>query len=48
MNTTWDEDVRRWVIDQIREDNCRFPHTFRASPQLLGRTVLTELTTKIT
>jgi hypothetical protein len=24
LNTTWDEDVRRWVIDQIRDDNCRF------------------------
>lgn len=24
LNTTWDDDVRRWVIDQIREDNCRF------------------------
>ncbi len=23
-NTTWDEEVRRWVIDQIRDDNCRF------------------------
>jgi hypothetical protein len=23
-NTTWDEESRRWVIDQIREDNCRF------------------------
>jgi hypothetical protein len=24
LNITWDEEVRRWVIDQIREDNCRF------------------------
>jgi hypothetical protein len=23
-NTTWDEEVRRWVIGQIRDDNCRF------------------------
>jgi hypothetical protein len=23
-NTTWDEEVRRWVIDQIRDDNRRF------------------------
>ncbi len=24
LNFTWDEAVRLWVIDQIREDNCRF------------------------
>jgi DNA helicase IV len=24
VNTTWDEETRQWVIDQIREDNCRF------------------------
>lgn len=24
LNTTWDEETRRWVIDQIREDNCHF------------------------
>jgi hypothetical protein len=24
LNTTWDEEVRRWVIDQLREDNCKF------------------------
>jgi hypothetical protein len=24
LNTTWDEAARRWVIDQIRDDNCRF------------------------
>jgi hypothetical protein len=24
LNTTWDEKVRLWVLDQIREDNCRF------------------------
>jgi hypothetical protein len=24
INTTWDEDVRRSVIDQLRDDNCRF------------------------
>ena len=23
-NTTWNEEVRRWAIDQIRDDNCRF------------------------
>jgi hypothetical protein len=29
INTTWDEEVRRWVIDQIRDDNCRFLDHFR-------------------
>jgi hypothetical protein len=24
INTTWDEETRRWVLDQIREDNSRF------------------------
>ncbi len=24
INTNWDEETRKWVIDQIREDNCRF------------------------
>jgi hypothetical protein len=24
VNTTWDDATRQWVIDQIREDNCRF------------------------
>ena len=24
VNTTWDETTRQWVVDQIREDNCRF------------------------
>jgi hypothetical protein len=24
LNTTWDEPTRRWVIDQIRDDNCKF------------------------
>jgi hypothetical protein len=24
VNTTWDEETRRWVIDQLRDDNCRF------------------------
>ena len=24
LNTAWDEETRRWVIDQIRDDNCRF------------------------
>jgi hypothetical protein len=24
LNTTWDPVVRLWVIDQIRDDNCRF------------------------
>jgi hypothetical protein len=24
LNTTWDAAVRLWVIDEIREDNCRF------------------------
>jgi hypothetical protein len=24
LNTTWDEETRGWVIDQIREDNCQF------------------------
>ena len=24
VNTAWDEETRKWVIDQIREDNCRF------------------------
>ncbi|MGH7940139.1 MAG: sulfotransferase family protein [Limisphaerales bacterium] len=24
VNTEWDEETRRWVIHQIRDDNCRF------------------------
>ena len=24
VNTNWDEETRQWVINQIREDNCRF------------------------
>jgi len=24
INTTWDDATRRWVIDQLRDDNCRF------------------------
>ena len=24
LNTTWDAAVRLWVLDQIRDDNCRF------------------------
>lgn len=24
VNTTWDIETREWVINQIREDNCRF------------------------
>jgi len=29
LNTAWDETTRRWVIDQIREDNCRFLDHFK-------------------
>jgi len=24
LNTNWDEETQKWVIDQIREDNCKF------------------------
>ncbi len=24
VNTTWNEETRRWVIEQLRDDNCRF------------------------
>jgi hypothetical protein len=24
VNTTWNEEARQWVINQIRDDNCRF------------------------
>jgi len=24
VKTTWDDATRRWVIDQLRDDNCRF------------------------
>jgi hypothetical protein len=24
VNTTWDEETRQWVLNQIRDDNCRF------------------------
>lgn len=24
VNTAWDEPARQWVVDQIRDDNCRF------------------------
>ena len=24
VNTAWDETTRQWVVNQIREDNCRF------------------------
>ena len=24
VNTSWDEETRKWVIDQLRDDNCRF------------------------
>jgi Sulfotransferase family len=28
LTTAWDEDTRRWVIDQIKADNCRFLQHF--------------------
>lgn len=24
IDTNWDEETRAWVVDQIRDDNCRF------------------------
>jgi hypothetical protein len=24
INTTWDEPTRQWVVNQLRDDNCRF------------------------
>lgn len=29
VNTTWDDATRRWVIEQLRDDNCRFLEHFK-------------------
>lgn len=28
INTNWDEETKKWVIDQLREDNCKFLEHF--------------------
>jgi Sulfotransferase family len=36
LNTTWEEEIRRWVIDQIRDDNSRFLAHFRRPKSYWG------------
>lgn len=36
LNTTWEESIRQWVIDQIRDDNCRFLSHFNRPKNYWG------------
>ena len=36
LNTTWDEDTRQWVINQIRDDNLQFLAHFGRPPNHWG------------
>jgi len=36
VNTAWDDATRRWVIDQLRDDNCRFLDHFRKPRNFWG------------
>ncbi len=42
LNTAWDEETRRWVIDQIRDDNCRFLAHFNRPKNHWVRPILTQ------
>jgi hypothetical protein len=36
LNTQWNDEVRRWVIGQIREDNCKFLEHFNRPKNYWG------------